>query len=110
MAPTSSKGSDKFPFVTEPYSDKMKRLHGMLGNISRVDFRLHNEATKNPRCDWFDPDGIFLQHAHKLPIYGPAYMHMFMKMAKGWGDTGIKIRQCKSPEIIDQLCDETITV
>jgi len=110
VAPTSSKGTDKFPFVALPYNDKMKRLHGMFGNFSRIDCRLHNESTKNPRCNWFDPEEIFLQHAHRLPTYGPAYMPMFMKMAKGWGEPGNKIRKCKTPELIDQICDETISV
>ncbi len=85
-------------------------MHGMFGNLSRVDFRLHNVAAKTPRCNRFDLDGIFLLNDHKLPTYGPAYMHMFMKMAKGWGNTGLKICQCKSPETVEQICDDKITV
>lgn len=106
MAPPRKKDAEKYPFVALPYNEKMQRLHGMFGNISRVDYARHNEATKVPRCNWFDPEEKYLTHVHLLPTYGRSYMYMFMKMVKCWGSFGKRIRRVKTDEMVDQFCDE----
>lgn len=82
----------------------------MFGNISRVDFDMHDPVKGKPRCNWFDEDDKFLERADKLPTYGRSYMAMFMKMVKTWTPTGKKIRRVKTPEMVDAFCDTSIQV
>lgn len=110
VAPASKKDSDQYPFVALKYDLKMQRLHSMLGNISRVDFERHNAETNKPRCNWFDPEEKFMERADKLPTYGRSYFTMFMKVMKAWAHNGKRIRRCKTPDMVDEICAEKINM
>jgi hypothetical protein len=112
IAPLAQRDVSKFPFFSASYSDiRTQRLHFMWGNLSRLDAEMNDPTTDaKPRCDWFDKDGIFLNRVDKLPTYGRSYMHLFMKAAKGWGPFGKKLRSVRSPDGVQEMIAQTMTM
>ena len=101
-----------FPFFQGDYSSgNIGRLHFMWGNLSRVDHRLDQPDGK-PTCNWFDPrkDPVFISRADKLPTYGASYMHLFMKIAKGWGPFGRELRSIKNARAVDEMLERKMTM
>lgn len=106
----TNKDVSRYPFFQGDYSaGQLGRLHFMWGNLSRVDCRLNNPEGK-PRCNWFDPEKQFLGRADKLPLYGASYMHLFMKVAKGWGELGKVLRSIKSARDVDDMLRRSISM
>ena len=112
IAPLAQRDVHRFPFFQASYSDiRTQRLHFMWGNLSRLDAEVNDPTpTAKPRCNWFDPDGMFLNRVDKLPTYGRSYMHLFMKAAKGWGPFGRKLRRVRTHDSVKEMIEKTITM
>ena len=112
IAPLAQRDVNRFPFFQANYGEpRTQRLHFMWGNLSRLDAEINDPTpTAKPRCDWFDPDGMFLNRVDKLPTYGRSYMHLFMKAAKGWGPFGKKLRSVRSPDGVEEMIAKTMTM
>ena len=112
IAPLSQRDVNKYPFFTVDYGDvRTQRLHFMWGNLSRLDAKMNDRTpAAKPRCDWFDPEGIFLNRVDKLPTYGRSYMHLFMKAAKGWGPFGRKLRSVKTASGVREMIEKRNTM
>ena len=112
IAPLSQRDVNKYPFFTTSYGEpRTQRLHFMWGNISRLDAERNDPLpTMKPRCNWFDPEGVFLNRVDKLPTYGRSYMHLFMKAAKGWGAFGKKLRSVRTASGVDEMIGKSMSM
>ena len=102
----------KFPFLVSSYEQpRIQRLHFMWGNVSRLDFA-RNDASESaaPRSDWFDVAEMFLNRVDLLEDYGPTYMHLFMKLCRGMGSWGKKVRNIKTAAGVDSMLEKKLTM
>jgi hypothetical protein len=112
IAPYVQKEINKFPFFVSSYDQqRIQKLHFMWGNVSRLDFAKNDaSAGAAPRSNWFDDEGVFMNRVDMLEDYGPSYMHLFMKLCRGMGSWGKKVRNIKTAAGVDNMLAKTMTM